>query len=98
MSARGPTRKWRGSRTLMMVQNEHWNGHPRPASKLVVWTGDPFDLLAGNDRQWLAFEVRQVAEEIIQGLQLSSDRVLQQSFKPASASPANTDTPRSIIS
>ena len=22
--------------TLMMVQNEHWNGQPRPASKLVV--------------------------------------------------------------
>jgi hypothetical protein len=22
--------------TLMMVQNEHWNGQPRPASKLVT--------------------------------------------------------------
>ena len=21
--------------TLMMVQNEHWNGQPRPASKVV---------------------------------------------------------------
>jgi hypothetical protein len=68
--------------TLMMVQNEHWNGQPRPASKLVVWPVTPFDLLAGNDRQRLAFEVRQVAKEIIQRLQLSSDRVLQQALKP----------------
>jgi hypothetical protein len=32
----GPRRRDLRPCTLMMVQNEHWNGQPRPASKVVT--------------------------------------------------------------
>ena len=37
--------------TLMMVQKEHWNGQPRPASKLVVRAGRALDALGRQERQ-----------------------------------------------
>ena len=37
--------------TLMMVQKEHWNGQPRPASKLVSVPPVRFTRGAGQHRQ-----------------------------------------------
>ena len=34
--------------TLMIVQNEHWNGQPRPASKLVTYPAVRVTLSAGS--------------------------------------------------
>jgi hypothetical protein len=34
--------------TLMMVQNEHWNGQPRPASKLVYSPATRATILRGR--------------------------------------------------
>ena len=64
----------------MIVQNEHWNGQPRPASKLVTSPGSARRANRGNERQRFALDVRQVRHEIVERLELVLESVLEHHF------------------
>src|SRR6476660_2066001 len=64
--------RWRDLRpcTLMIVQNEHWNGLPRPAPNWYR-PRHPADHLFGQDRERRIGEVGQVLHQIVKRLQLA---------------------------
>ena len=64
----------------MMVQNEHWYGQPRPASKLASDWIVRLRCAGGRMRGWLRFERRQVLQVVVDRLQrpvrgVAQDRV-----------------------
>ena len=106
---RCPARRWRarsrstssGERrrdlrpcTLMMVQNEHWNGQPRPASKLVMRAVGALDdarPAGSGDRR--ALDAGQVVHVVVDRLERAGGGVAAApaSSRPSSASPANSE-------
>ena len=62
----------------MMVQNEHRNGQPRPASKLAIMPYRAVDALARQHRRRRALKTRQVIEVIVDRLHLAAGSVAQQ--------------------
>ena len=61
----------------MMVQNEHWNGQPRPASKLAWWLTVRPMVLVGRKRGRRGFERRQIVEIVVDRLQFPGGRIPQ---------------------
>ena len=61
----------------MMVQNEHWNGQPRPASKLVLVPAVRFDESMRQERYRRAPDRRQVLHEVVERLQAALRGILQ---------------------
>jgi hypothetical protein len=74
--------RWRDLRpcTLMIVQNEHWYGQPRPASKLVLSPGVratylPHTSSEGTSRAYPAFP--EGPSKVVDGRELALSRVTQ---------------------
>ena len=79
--------------TLMMVQNEHWNGQPRPASKLVVPPAVRCARSTAQQRDRRALDARQIVHEIVERLERARGGVAQHLSSRPSASPANSERP-----
>ena len=85
--------------TLMMVQNEHRNGQPRPASKLVSLPPVRLICAAGRIGKWRPSKRRQIVHVVVQRLQRRRSRHrAEPASKRPSASPANSEMPRSMAS
>ena len=69
--------------TLMMVQNEHWYGQPRPRSMLDSEPDGAADMLARQDRRRLALQRRQVVHVVVQRRQRAGPGVAQHRVEPA---------------
>ena len=69
----------------MIVQNEHWNGQPRPASKLERKPIVRPTRSAGKVGQRRTLDARQVLHEVINRLHLAFGRVSQHNIEPAFA-------------
>ena len=67
----------------MIVQNEHWNGQPRPASKLVQVPAVRVSRSRGRIRRDRAFEAGQVFHIIVERSQRAAMSVAQQQVEPS---------------
>ena len=77
--------RWRDLRpcTLMMVQNEHWNGQPRPASKLVTAPVVRLTTSGGQEGRRRVLDARQVVHVIVERLERAVHGVAQHVVEPA---------------
>ena len=67
----------------MMVQNEHWNGQPRPRSKLELRPSLRASAAAGRLGVGAPFEARQIVHVVVERLQRAVPGVLQHDVEPA---------------
>ena len=67
----------------MMVQNEHWNGQPRPRSKLDLRPSLRASAAGGRLRRRRALDARQIVHVVVERLQRAVPGVAQDLVEPA---------------
>ena len=67
----------------MMVQNEHWNGQPRPRSKLDLRPSLRASAAGGRLRRRRALDARQIVHVVVERLQRAVPGIEQDGVEPA---------------
>ena len=68
--------------TLMMVQNEHWNGQPRPRSKLDRPPWVRLTVSPDSNRRRLALDRGQILHVVVDGFELAGIGIAQDLVEP----------------